>query len=212
MTLNNVLVRGLACLMLGAAGCGGASVRVATLRADVETSQSKVVVLPLLLFDGRRIKPGNAAYANPVADERLVAEWATDLGAGNSVSIPKDVLDAIPGSTDGLNTLIGHLDASGTLARTTTLTSFLQAIATRFVDGALAFALVREDEAEFKSGKVVHVHLGLFDAKSLAWKWVVRGSWSSGPFSESVSYQTAVKNVIGEAFAALKATSGGAVR
>lgn len=209
---KNVFVNGVVSLLLGTVGCGGASVRVASLRPDVETSQSKVVVLPLMLFDGRRIRPGNGTYANPVADQRLAAEWSTDLGAGASMAVSKDVMDAIPGSTDGINTLIGQLDARGSLEKTTALTSFLQVIATRFVDGAIAFALVLEDEREFKATHAVSVNMGLFDAKTLSWKWVTKGSYSIGMFDDEVSYQTAVKNLIGESFAELKKAGGGAVR
>jgi hypothetical protein len=197
---------------LGMIGCGGASVRIAALRPDVDTSQSKVVVLPMLLFDGQKIRARNAEYANPVADERLAAEWSSDLGSGNSMAVSKGVLDAVPGATDGINTLIGNLDATGTLARTTELTSFLQTMSTKFVDGAVAFALVLEDEAEYRTAKVVHVNMGLFDAKTLAWKWVTKGSYSSGLFSADVSYQTAVKNLVGASFAELKARTGGPVR
>jgi hypothetical protein len=204
----------LAVALLALMGCGGASVRV-DIRHDIDTSASKVVVLPMLLCDGQKLKPGNASYSNAMADERLAHEWSVDIGSGNTVNVSKNVMDSLPGAYPAVDALLARRDIRSMAGPDSGLADFLHVIATRFVDGALAVALVFEDEHEYLASGEVHVNLGLFDNKKQAWKWLTVHKYSSGMFSSTKSrapYQATVASLVGESFAELKKQNGGAVR
>lgn len=199
-----LLVVGVICKLL--LGCATTKPNVNVyFRTDVDTSKSKVIVFPMLLTDGKKLKPANESYSNPIADALFGKKWSdlsNVLGTANSVIIPKIALDKIPGANDAINALISTLDITSAIEQTTTLTKFLETLTTKFGAGAFAFALVFEDENEYKSSKQVHLNMGLFDTKKLTWKWITKHSFTAGMIP--VPYQVVTKNLISESFEALK--------
>lgn len=212
MTITRSATHLLAAVSLAAMGCGGVQLN---LRRNVDTANSKVVVLPVLLYDGHKIAPANASYANPGADEMLAREWSMNVGAANTVAVSKSVLDAIPGADNGVNELIAGINESAPPRPAGKDSEFLQALATRFVDGAVAFALVDENETSYKSTRHVRLILGLFDAKGLAWKWTTTHAYGPGlfgMFTDTIPYQSVVDKLVAESFAEVKEQNGGAIR
>jgi len=173
------------------------------LRPDVNTSESRVIVFPLLLTDGQQMKPENTQYSNSIADALFGKKWSDSLRAKKITVIPKVALDKIPGAYSAMNALIVALDGTSAVEQTTGLTQLFEKISSQFGDGALAFALIFEDEAEYKATKQVRFHMGLFDSKKLTWKWITKYSYQAGLIP--VPYQVVVNKVISESYDALEA-------
>jgi len=202
----------LAALSLAVMGCSSVQVN---LRTDVDTTNSKIVVLPALLYDGKVIAPANATYANPGTDEMLAREWSMKVGAENTVAVSKAVLDATPGAYNGINELIVGIHPGASMKPVGRDSDFLKFVATKIVDGAVAFALVDQNESAYKATRHVRLVLGLFDAKRLAWKWTATNEYGPGLFgflTDTLPYQTVVDRLVAESFAQVKSQNGGAVR
>lgn len=192
-------------------GCAAPRVQV-YLRPDVHTEESKILVFPILLFDGTKIRTSNAEYSNPLADALSSKKWSSALGSENTTTIPRLLLDKIPGAYDAINVLIAKLDTTSAIEQTTGLTQFLGALTSQFGDGALAFALVLQDEKEYARTKKVQVNMGLFDTKKLTWKWITKHTYAQGAIPVPVPYSTEVSKLVSESFDALKSENKGLVR
>ncbi len=201
-------------IAIGLVGCIGLIAQAASvnvyLRPDVDTSSSTILVFPMMLTDGKALKPANVSFSNPVADALFLKKWTDDLGTKNAIIIPKPALDKIPDAYSSIGKIIASCDTASAVEQTTQLTKFLEAINSQFGNGAFAFALVFEDENDYKSTKQVHLNMGLFDTKKLTWKWITKDSYSQGMIP--VPYPLAVNKLISNSYDALKKKSGGPVR
>lgn len=193
------------------AGCQTAPKMVDVyLRSDVDTTKSRIIVFPMLLAQGNSLSPANAEYSNPLADALLGKQWGNALGGGGTVTVPKIVLDKIPGAPEAITAIVKALDKTSAVEQTTRLTSFLGTISEKFGDGALAFCLVFENKNAYKSSKTVHLNMGLFDTKKLTWKWITKHSYQGGMVP--VPYEKVTQDLVRESFKALIAKNDGSVK
>jgi hypothetical protein len=179
-------------------------------RKDVDTSKSRIIVFPMLLWDGKALSAANSSYSNPMVDAALTKDWAAELGADSTVSIPKIALDKIPGSYQAMSAFIKSLDGVSAVEQSSKLTSFLQAISKQFGDGAFALALVTDDEAGFKAKKSLQVNMGLFDTKTLTWKWIAKTEEKASLVP--VPYPAFVQNLVSANYDYLKKENSNQVR
>ena len=179
-------------------------------RNDVDTTKSKVIAFPMLLWDGKKIKSSNTVYSNQVVDTFIGKNWTDNLGKENIIVIPKLALDKVPGAYTAMNTFIKALDGTSAVEQSTELTNLLTSISSQFGDGAFAMALVTVDKKEYDTSGQVQVNMGLFDTKKLTWKWITKHSYKKG--LAPIPYEKVVQDLVSESFEALKAETKGLVR
>ncbi len=179
-------------------------------RQDVDTSGSRIIVFPLLLTDGTRLKPAETASGNLLIDAFIVKKWSEFLEGGNTVSIPRPALDNIPGAYAGIDSLVSSLDSVSAVEQTTQLTGLLEKVSKQIGDGAFAFALLFESRKDYESTKQLHLNMGLFDTKKLTWKWITKDSYNRKLIP--LPYEVAVQGLVKESIEALKAGNAGKVR
>jgi hypothetical protein len=180
-------------------------------RKDVDTSKSKILAFPMLLWDGNKIKPANTSYSNPMIDVLFGKNWATDLGAENIIIIPKMGLDKIPNVYTAMDAFIKAADGVSAVEQTNpNLTKVLESLTKTFGDGAFAVALVTADKKEYEDSGEVQVTMGLFDTKKLTWKWITKVKHKNGLVP--IPYEIIVKDLVNESYAYLKEYNKGAVR
>jgi len=202
-----VLVTALAAGFLG--GCASASKVDVYYRKDVNTSASKVIAFPMLLWDGKKLSKADS-YDNPVADALIGKKWTEYLGTENAVTVPRQALDKLPGAWNAIDTLVKVLDKTSAVEQTGSLRRFLNAVGSKFGDGALAFALVTKSKEEFENAESIRVSMGLFDTKKLTWKWITHTTSEKGMIP--IPYEKVVQDMIKASFDSLKEKSGGPVR
>ncbi len=190
-------------------GCASTSKVDVYYRDDVNTSESKVIAFPMLLWDGNKLTKADS-YENPVADGLISKKWTDYLGSENAVVVPRQALDKLPGAWNAIDTLVKVLDDTSAVEQTGTLRRFLNTVGSKFGDGALAFALVTKSKEEFENAESIRVSMGLFDTKKLTWKWVTHSTAEKGMIP--IPYEKVVQDMIKASFDGLKEKSGGAVR
>ena len=186
--------------------CGGGPNVSVYHRADVDTASSRIVVFPMLLCQGGALSSANGQYSNPIADALLTKSWAEALGADNAISIPKLAFDKIPKANEFVTLIVKSADTISALEQSGASTEFLAAVKKQFGDGALAFALVFEDKAQYENGKKVHLNMGLFDVKMMTWKWITKTVYEAGMVPKP--YEMVVQDLVDESFKALKEKAG----
>lgn len=197
--------------VLNFVNCAGGREITVYNRKDVDTSKSKILAFPMLLWDGSKIKPANTSYSNPMIDVLFGKNWATDLGAENVIIIPKIALDKIPNIYPAMDLFLKAADGVSLVEQTNpTLTKALEAVTKTFGDGAFAIALVTADKSEYESSGSVQVTLGLFDTKKLTWKWITKVKHTNGLVP--IPYEIIVKELVSESYVYLKEKTGGKVR
>lgn len=180
-------------------------------RKDVDTSKSKILAFPMLLWDGSKIKPANTSYSNPLIDALFGKNWASDLGTENVIIVPKVALDKIPNVYPAMDAFIKAADGVSAVEQTNPyLTKTLETISKTFGDGAIAVALVTVDKKEYEDTGEVQVNLGLFDTKKLTWKWITKVRHKNGVVP--IPYEVIVKELVSESYEYLKKSTGGNLR
>lgn len=180
-------------------------------RKDVDTSKSKILAFPMLLWDGSKIKPANTSFSNPLIDALFGKNWATDLGAENVIIIPKVALDKIPNVYSGMDAFIQAADGVSLVEQSNpNLTKILETLTKTFGDGAFAVSLVTVDKKEYEQSGEVQVNMGLFDTKKLTWKWITKVKHKNGLVP--IPYEVIVKELVSESYEYLKKQTGGTVR
>lgn len=156
------------------AACGSAQVKH-QLRKDIDTSNSRILVLPLLLSDGKSVlSTKNIGFSNPLLDGVVGKVWISDLGSEAVTVMPKVAFEKIPGAYESLDLMVRSMNKAENVGENSGLKIFVDALAQTFGDRALAVTLVYPDEKAYKRSKYATVYMGLFDVKKLAWKWSAR--------------------------------------
>ena len=180
------------------------------LRKDVNTEKSRIIVFPMLLAQPGSMKAANEKFSNPALDTFLGKNWYDYIGKKNVVVIPKIALDKIPHAYEVLDYLIKALDITSAIEQNEILKEFIDAVSNKFGDGALAFALVSQNEDQYKNSGIIQLKLGLFDMKKLTWKWIVKSTYQSKIYP--LPYQAALQDLVKDAFSKLKEKNNGQVR
>jgi hypothetical protein len=81
---------------------------------------------------------------------------------------------------------------------------FINTLADKYGKSAtFAFSIVFENEESYKSSNKLDKNMGLFDPKSLSWKWITKDSYKNDGLIP-VPYIIAVNETISNSFTALK--------
>lgn len=181
-------------------------------RDDVDTSNSKVIVFPLLLKSGGDFAQANKNADNGALDAIVGTGWTDEIGKDEIIIVPKLVLSELPQGWETLGKFIKLLDKTSSIEQTLDnpeIKKFVEGLSSKVGDGALGFALVFEDEAMFKASKTLHGNMGLFDTKKLTWKWITKYKNS---YKLPVPYQVAIKDLFSESWQAIKAENDGKIK
>ena len=179
-------------------------------RDDVNTTNSKIVVFPMLLARGDSMAAANTSYSNPAVDALLGKNWFDALGEENVVVIPKAAFDKVPNAYEAMTIFVKFLDSTSAIEQSDLLSGFIDVISNQFGDGAIALALVFENEDEYEATGELHFNMGLFDTKSMTWKWITKTVVQKPAIP--VPYQTALMSAIKDSYTALQSENAGQVR
>ena len=186
------------------------------LRADVNTSESKILTFPLLLKRESGFAEANKNVDDTSMEALVGSSWAGELGKDNVVPVPKAIISEIPKGWESLGTIVRVLDTASAVEQTIDSPEVKKLIKTigektqaGVGDLAMGFALVFEDEETFKATKVLHGNMGLFDTKQLTWKWITKVEFR---YKVPVTYEVAIQDLFAESWKILKEKNEGAVR
>ena len=161
-------------LVLSLASCSsfGPKPKLLYDRSDLNTKVSKIIIFPTTDFNGK------SSIGSKSIDLSINAAWAGAFGS-DKVIPAGIVIEKISNTigNDFYKKLVGSLDkASGIeqLSKNETIKKFAGEIIGKFGEFPFALAIVSGGEAEYNAGQVVHLHIGLFDAKNLTWRLITK--------------------------------------
>jgi len=181
-------------------------------RDDVDTSNSKVIVFPLLLKSGANFAEANKSADNKTLDALVGTGWTDELGTEDAIIIPKAIVSEIPQGWEILGQFVRVLDSASAIEQSMDnpeVKKFVEELSSKAGDGALGFALVFEDENQFKATNTLHGNMGLFDTKKLTWKWITK---YKNQYKLPVPYQMAIKDLFAESWKTIKAENDGKIK
>lgn len=144
-------------------------------RADVPTHPGKVIVFPVLGFDGRKTEGTRNMELS------LLGKWADTYGKGNIIPVGP-ALEQLAGS-GGFAQLVKSLDASSSVEQLHQDPRIREAIGsvTSALGGAyLGMAVLSGGQQGFDAGQEVRLHIGLFDVQNMTWKWITKAVAKKG--------------------------------
>jgi len=179
-------------------------------RDGIDTSNSKIVVFPLLLWDGKQITSANSSYSNPLADGVIAKTWTSGVGKDNIVVVPRQAIDRIPRAYEAMNIIVHSFDAASSVERSGDLSGFIDTVTSQFGDGAMAIALVSADKASYEKSGSIRLNMGLFDMKRLSWRWITKNAYTKGMVP--IPYEKIVQDLVDQSYDALMKKTGGKIR
>ena len=181
-------------------------------RDDVDTSNSKVIIFPLLLNAGGNFAEANKNAENKALDALVGTSWTDEIGTEDAIIIPKAVISKIPKGWEITGQFIQVLDTASAIEQTMDnpeIKKFVKELTSKAGDGALGFALVFEDEDTFKASQTLHGNMGLFDTKTLTWKWITK---YKNHYKLPIPYQMAIRDLFSESWKRVKAENDGKIK
>ncbi|KAB8037558.1 hypothetical protein GCL60_10295 [Silvanigrella paludirubra] len=177
------------------------------LKKDINVEESKVIVFPVLYMSKSDFENSNKNFNGNLLDAKFAASWVANVGKENVIPVPRVVLNEIPKSWEVLNILVSQMDNAEKAKdsiKGTVVESFINSITEKYGKyTTFAFSVVFENEDAYKSSNKVYKNMGLFDPKSLSWKWITKDHYEASKFMP-VPYAVAVNDVISNSFEALK--------
>ncbi len=165
-------------------------------RDDIDTAQSKVMVFPLLLVSDGDFSQTNKNMDNQLLDAQISATWANEIGVDSVIPVPKALISEIPNGWKALGKLVLMLDPVSAIEqpiKDPNMLKLAQKLSAKIGDGALGFTLVFQDKDSYKATQTLQGHLGLFDTKTLTWKWITE---YTKVYKLSVPYQVAINDLL----------------
>jgi hypothetical protein len=166
-------------------------------RSDLATVTGKVIVFPVMSFDGKK-----ATGARGV-EMALLSKWSGLYGVANIISAGP-AAEKLSGSA-GFTALIGSLDNTSAVEQihqNPQISDALAAIASLLGRNNLGFALIEGGEREFDSGGTVYLSVGFFDVRNLTWKWITKTSAKKGPMGR---WELSSSEMVGKSFKEIEA-------
>ncbi len=164
-------IAGMALILSSCATLGPKSPVDVYYRSDLATAAGKIIVFPVLSFDGRK---NTGARGVEMA---LLSKWSALYGVSNIIPAGP-AFEKLSGSA-GFAALIRSLDNMSALEQihqNPEIRDALASIALLLGGSNLGFALIEGGEREYNSGGMVHLNIGFFDVRNLTWKWITKAS------------------------------------
>ena len=169
------------------------------LKNDADSSKSNIIALPsMIMSDDYQL--GSREYSNSLADGLFAKNWSDAIAEGNVIPVPKAALEQLPDAYAGLGKLLASMDAVSAIEQTTELSGLLEAVGSKFGDGAFAFALYDKEESQYKSSKSLKLTLGLFDVKKMTWAWITKAQFESPKVGPAIPYEVASQQLMEASF------------
>ena len=177
------------------------------LKKDIDVEKSKVIVFPIIYMTKGDFENSNKNFNGTLLDTKIAASWVANVGKENVIPVPRLVLNEIPKAWEVLDILISQMDNAEDgkdKIKGTVVEKFINTITEKYGKyTTFAFSVVFENEDAYKSSKKVYKNMGLFDPKTLSWKWITKDYYEASGYVP-VPYTVAVNDVISNSFAALK--------
>lgn len=197
-TLRNLLL--LLSLLIGVGGqltaCALSSPKPEVLYRRPGAKINSVVVMPVTDFSGEK-----SAAARQIED--AVADgWARTFGETKVHSAGPVVEELNIQLASGYEKIIDSIKAP---ARVTHLKSdpgfarYVSMFSSEVGNHDLAFAVVDGEREQFEKQKPVYLYLGVFDIKTMSWKWITRTQGRKGLFAP---WETASVDLVSDGFEA----------
>lgn len=200
-------------------GCAGLSIMPDTgkseislyQRDDIDTAKSKVVVFPLLLV-ADNFSQANKDTDTKILDALISTVWVNEIGTDAIIPIPKEAISKIPSGWKTLGEFVLMLDSVSAIEQSVKdpqMLNFLQKLSTKIGDGALGFTLVFQDADNYKATRMLQGHIGLFDTKTLTWKWITK---YKKMYNLAIPYQVAINDFLDASLKKVKEKNNGKIR
>lgn len=177
------------------------------LRKDIAIKSDKVIIFPTMYLSSSNFIAENKNFKGTIIDAKLLASWSSNLANIKPIPVPRQVLNEIPGAWPSLNILVSMMDNSEDIKNNknySVIEKFVHNITKKYGNNnVLAFSVVFEDENEYISSHKVHKNIGLFDTKTMSWKWITKDVYEN-PAYLPLPYDAAVSKIINNSFEALK--------
>lgn len=181
-------------------------------RDDIDTSNSQVIVFPLLLKTGGDFAEANKNYDNKSLDSLVVSDWSSEIGTDDVIVVPKAIINEIPKGWEVLGKIVKILDSTSAIEQSLNnpeIKQFTKELSSKLGDGALGFAIVFQDEDSYEATKILQGNMGLFDTKSLTWKWITK---YRKEYKLPIPYEVAVKELFSASWEKLKSENNGNIK
>jgi len=164
-------------------------------RADLETKGDKLIIMPLLSFDGKK------AEGVKNVELALLEQWNGIYGKANIIPAGP-ALAQLPDST--LAELVKSLDTASAVEQIASDGKLKDAV--RMITGKIGgynmgVAMIDANDKDFISGKPVHLNIGIFDTRNMTWKWIAKGVTEKGRLGR---WEMASAMLVRENFKAVK--------
>lgn len=177
------------------------------LRKENKVEKAKVIVFPVIYLAKSNFENSNKNFNGTLLDTKIAASWIANVGKENVIPVPRVVLNEIPNSwevLDILTSLMDNAEIAKDKIKGTKVEKFINTIKDKYGKyTTLAFSVVFENEDAYKSSKIVYKNMGLFDPKTLSWKWITKDHYEASKYMP-VPYEVAVNDIISSSFEALK--------
>ncbi len=177
------------------------------LRKDISIKSDKVILFPTMYLTSGNFIEENKNFKGNIIDGKLLASWTTNIDKIKLIPVPRQVLNEIPGAWPSLNILVSMMDNSEDIKNNenySVIEKFVHSITKKYGNNSvLALSVVFEDENEYISSHKVHKNIGLFDTKTMSWKWITKDAFENSTYLP-IPYEVAVNKIISNSFEALK--------
>jgi len=164
-------------------------------RSDINTQSSKVIVFPLLSFEGKKTE------GTKNVELGILNQWAEIAGKANIIPAGP-ALEQLPSAT--LLTFIKSIDTASSveqLSQNPKIKEAIGMITSKLGNYNLALAIIDGGEKEFAAGSEVRLHIGLFDSQNMTWKWITKAVTRKGKLSR---WEVASTTLVQDSFKEIK--------
>lgn len=176
------------------------------LKKDLNIKSDKLILFPTMYLTKSNFAEENKKFKGTIIDSKIAASWGTNLDKYKLIPLPRQVLNEIPAAWESLYILASMMDNSEEIKNNknnSIIEKFIHNITKKYGnESVLALSVVFEDEDEYLSTKKVHKNIGLYDTKTMSWKWITKDVYESGYIP--VPYDVAVSKIISNSFDAVK--------
>ncbi|MGY3803287.1 hypothetical protein ACWNT8_04390 [Pigmentibacter ruber] len=175
-------------------------------RKDIAIKTDKIILFPTMYLTKHNFVEENKIFKGTLIDAKITSSWASNLNKATLLPIPRQVLNEIPAAWESMYILASMMDNSEEIKKNvnnSVLEKFVHNITKKYgKNSVLALSVVFENENEYISTHTVHKNIGLYDTKSMSWKWITKDTFDSSFIP--VPYDVAVGKIISNSFDAVK--------